>query len=124
MHPERSLSMEFKSRAFLGFWVASKTLLLLIMSVITWEFSENKFPTLWTIEFQRHLEKKHVESVGDFIIIIFFIGGFVQNCSFVSPLSAAGNLQSEELHQESSFMFLALKAHNRIFLGSTQQLMK
>jgi hypothetical protein len=84
-------------------------------------YSENKFPTHWTIEFQRHLEKKHVESVGDFIIII---GGFFQNCSSVSPLSAAGNLQSEELHQESSFMFLALKAHNRIFLGSTQQLMK
>jgi hypothetical protein len=68
--------------------------------------------------------------VGDFfliiiiIIIIIIIGGFVQNCSSVSPLSAAGNLQSEELHQESSFMFLALKAHNRIFLGSTQQLMK
>lgn len=86
-------------------------------------YSENKFPILWTIEFQCRLEKKHAESLGDFIIIII-IGGFVQNCSSVSLLSAVGNLQSEELHQESSFMFLALKAHNRIFLGSTQQLMK
>jgi hypothetical protein len=93
------------------------------MSVITWESIQKiNSPLFGQLNSRAIKKRKHVESVGDFIIII--IGGFVQNCSCVSPLGAAGNLQSEELHQESSFMFLALKAHNRIFLGSTQQLMK